>query len=139
MPQFPFLRWFEARTYGIQVWPEVAPQYWSGSPDYKPVDNAWHAGRVNDVIALAYPYPYEKTILAATDSGGVWEIYPPNPFFSAGEGLPLSDDWDNPDVRCLALDYPDRRRIWAGCAAAPAYDGRLLETFVDGLSLDPWV
>jgi hypothetical protein len=139
MPEFPNLRWFQAKTFSIQISPPMAPQFWGGSPDYNPLNNSWHAGRVNDVLALDYPGAmFAHTVLAATDTGGVWEIYPPSAL-SGGDAVPLSDDWDNPDVACLASDHPSRRHIWAGCRQnLPLYDGRLFEAFVDGLSLDPW-
>jgi len=102
MPRLPNFSWLEVRTYAIQTWPPMAPQDWSAGID--PVNSAWHAGRVNDVIALPFPTPYQNSILAATHSGGVWEINPPNPSSPAGDALPLSDDWDSPDVTCLVSD-----------------------------------
>jgi hypothetical protein len=49
-------------------------------------------------------------ILVGTDTGGVWSIS------SAGLALALSDeDWDNPDVNCLAFGPDDPNHFYAGC------------------------
>jgi len=85
--------------------------------------DAWHAGHVNDVLALD-----GGGIVVATDSGGVWSID------SGGAAVPLSDDWDSPNMNCLASDPGDARHIYAGTA-----DGALYETDTSAtLPLSNW-
>src|SRR5262245_50851840 len=72
--------------------------------------DAWHAGRCNDVVQLS-PDSY----LIATDSGGVWYG---SLVGSGGNNLPLTDSWDNPNVRCLATDR--NLRFLAGCGGSGA-------------------
>ncbi len=53
--------------------------------------DAWHAGRVVDVIAQT-----SSGVLAATEHGGVWSVT------HGGFAIPLSDSWDKPDMNSLA-------------------------------------
>ena len=70
--------------------------------------NAWHAGRVTDVIAQEPG----AGIVVATDYGGVWAI-------SDNDGaIPLGDDWDKPapfipDLQCLARGPDGGRHYFA--------------------------
>lgn len=66
--------------------------------------DAWHAGHVTDILATD-----GTGLLVATDSGGVWSIA------TTGAALPLSDDWDNPDVNCLSLGPDGPNHFYAGC------------------------
>ncbi len=79
---------------------------------------AWHAGRVFDMVSLG-----TGRILVATASGGVWLID------GAFNGFPLSDDWEFPNVFCLAFGPHGGNHIFAGC------DGGLYET--DPRAADP--
>jgi hypothetical protein len=73
--------------------------------------DVWHAGHVNDVLALD-----SGGIVVATDTGGVWSIS------STGDALPLSDDWDDPDMQCLAFGPIGPRHIYAGSRNGALYE-----------------
>ncbi len=85
------------------VWLQTDPAgiLYKAAPD--PAQNAWHAGHVNDVIALE-----DGGILIATDSGGVWTVA------ADGTNLPLTDNQDNPDITCLAFGPFGPQHIYAG-------------------------
>src|SRR5258708_17295238 len=85
------------------VWLQTDPAgiLYKAAPD--PAQNAWHAGHVNDVIALE-----DGGILIATDSGGVWTVA------ADGTTLPLTDNQDNPDITCLAFGPFGPQHIYAG-------------------------
>jgi hypothetical protein len=72
----PELHWIESSPGGIRM---------QENPD------VWHAGRVLDVLALG-----NDELLIGTESGGCW--------FSEADDTawPLSDDWEFPNVLCLA-------------------------------------
>lgn len=82
--------WVIANPYGILV---DAQNY------------AWHAGRVYDMLSLG-----TGRILVASETGGVWYID------GAFNGVPLSNDWDWPDVHCLAFGPAGTNHIFAGCS-----------------------
>ena len=65
--------------------------------------DAWQSGHVNDVLNLA-----NGALLAASETGGVWLIN------ENGTTLPLSDDWQNPDINCLAQGPDGEHHIFAG-------------------------
>jgi hypothetical protein len=73
--------------------------------------DVWHAGHVNDVLSLD-----SGGIVVATDTGGVWSID------SQGDALPLSDDWDSPDMTCLAFGPDGPRHIYAGSSNGALYE-----------------
>ena len=76
----------------------------SGGIEVDPASNSWHAGRVNDMLKIR-----KDRILVATPNSGVWVIH-----LGDGNAIPLSLDWDNPNVTCLAFG-PSGHRIFAGC------------------------
>ena len=87
---------------------------------------AWHAGHVNDVLPLA-----DGGLLLATDSGGVWHVRRATRTGSAF-ARPYSDDWDNPDLMCLASIGGI---VLAGCQSSAGTTERLYETR-DSLAAD---
>ncbi len=93
MPDDPTVRWAQATFFGIQI-DERA--------------DAWHSGHVNDIVELQD----RSAIVVATESGGVWMID------ANSNPLQLSDTWDNPDVKCLALGPDGPRHLFAGCTIA---------------------
>lgn len=93
MPDDPTVRWVQATRFGIQI-DEHA--------------EAWHSGHVNDIVELQD----RSAIVVATESGGVWMID------ANSNALQLSDTWDNPDVKCLALGPDGPRHLFAGCTVA---------------------
>jgi hypothetical protein len=73
---------------------------------------AWHAGRVNDML----PLDDLQTIYLATDSGGIWHMY--------GYGVPdqisdriLADPTKSglPKTNCLAFSPDSNYQFYAGC------------------------
>jgi hypothetical protein len=84
----PKVKWEQAVPYGIE-------RDASGG--------AWHAGHVADILTLD-----KSGILAASQMGGVWLIT------DSKTAIPLGDDWDAPDVRCLALGPDGPRHVYAG-------------------------
>jgi hypothetical protein len=89
----PALKWKLASPFGILVDKEKG---------------AWHSGHVDDIIEFADG----RAIVVATESGGLWLIDP-----DAGT-LPLSDTWDNPDIKCIAMGPDGPRHLFAGCTIA---------------------
>lgn len=93
MTDDPTVQWELATGYGIQI---------------KEDEEAWHSGHVDDIVELQD----HVGIVVATESGGVWWID------DNSYSLQLSDTWDNPDVKCLALGPDDPRHMFAGCTVA---------------------
>src|SRR5215813_287664 len=85
--------------------------------------DVWHAGHVNDVLQID-----SDTIVVAADKGGVWRLT------SAGDGTPLSHDWDNPDVLSLAFGPAGRQHIFAACGE---YKGKGALWVTDPLAANP--
>jgi hypothetical protein len=88
MSDDPNVIWTQANPFGIQ---------------HNAAVNAWHAGRVTDVIALE-----NGGILIATDSGGVWS------YQADGTTFPVTDDQDNPNISCLAPGPFGPLHVYAG-------------------------
>jgi hypothetical protein len=82
--------------------------------------DSWQAGHVNDVAPLA-----DGTLLLATDTGGVWQVRRATRAVS-GFTRPLSDDWDNPNLMCLATLGTDFALV--GCQGLTGTSDRLYET-----------
>lgn len=89
MADDPTIRWALASSFGIQV---------------DEAQDAWYSGHVNDILELD-----TGQLLVATATGGVWVVDP------ASTSLPLSNDWFNPDINCLAFGPDDPRHVFAGC------------------------
>jgi hypothetical protein len=112
MPEDPTVRWVQATGFGIQIDEQ---------------EGAWHSGHVNDIIELQD----QSAIVVATESGGVWMID------RNSNSLPLSDTWDNPDVKCLALGPDGPRHLFAGCMVA--YDSVQKRTYKAETSSAPMI
>jgi len=82
----PKLKWQLVNPYGIDVG--------AGS---------FHAGRTLDVLMTK-----GGGVLAASETGGVW-LLPPS-----GSGIPLSRDWENTEVNCLAFGPDGEGHVYAG-------------------------
>jgi hypothetical protein len=93
MPDDPAVQWVQATGFGILIDEDA---------------EAWHSGHVNDIVELQD----RSAIVVATESGGVWMID------NNSNALPLSDTWDNPDVKCLVLGPDGPRHLFAGCTVA---------------------
>ena len=65
--------------------------------------DVWHAGRCLDLLPIG-----QGNVLVATDTGGVWLID------GAYQATPLSDQWDRPDMECIAAGPLGREHVVAG-------------------------
>jgi hypothetical protein len=85
--------------------------------------NTWHAGHVNDVLAL----PGTPWVLLASDTGGVW-LVTPIPGVTTPAPIPLSDSWTSPapNMRSLALGSEGFPHVYAA-----GYTGALYETKIE--------
>lgn len=78
----------------------------------------WHSGHASALLSDG------AVAIVASRTGGVWVVNPrPDaiPITNSHEALPLSDDWDNPDVTCLAFAPGTTSQFFAGCAAGALY------------------
>ena len=105
--------------WSLSPWTPVAPF------SLKKGQNIWHARHVNDVLAVP------GGVLLASDTGGVWLvslISLPLPFSNVVTGvLPLSDSWERPDMRSLALGPEGFPHIYAA-GQVPLNNARLAES-----------
>ncbi|MGZ4618882.1 MAG: hypothetical protein ACXV3F_09210 [Frankiaceae bacterium] len=67
------------------------------------------AGHVNAVAASG-----AGGILVGSDTGGVWQLSPV-PGSKVVGAVPVSTDWDNPDVRCVVAGPDGPGHAYAGC------------------------
>jgi hypothetical protein len=67
--------------------------------------DAWLSGHVEGIIPLR-----DGAVLVRTHTGGVWAVA------RTGAAFPHSDDWDDPDVRCLASGPNGLNHFYAGCS-----------------------
>jgi hypothetical protein len=96
MSDDPTIRWTQPNRFGIQIGEETA--------------ETWHSGHVTDV----FQWPDLSGIIVATETGGVWAV-DINDNDINDNALPLSDGWDTPDVKCLAVGPDGSRHVFAGC------------------------
>lgn len=92
MADDPTIRWHQATLSGISIDERVG---------------AWHSGHVSDVVELG---DTPDAVVIATETGGVWAVV------GSGNGLPLSDTWETPDVEALAVGPDGPRHLFAGCS-----------------------
>jgi hypothetical protein len=98
------MAWEQLTTFGIEV---------NG-----PVER-FNAGHVSDLLTR------EDAVLVGAHMSGVWLVIP------GTATIPLSRDWDNPDILCLAADRVISDHFYAGCGwsgANPFAVGALYET-----------
>ncbi len=91
------LRWLPAQSYAIQR---------------EPTREIWHAGHVSAILSD------DNIVIVGTQTGGVWLINPSiQPHFRQGhQAFSLSNDWDAPDVTCLAYGPAGNEQVFAGGA-----------------------
>jgi len=84
--------------------------------------NTWHAGHVNDVLAL----PGTPLVLLASDTGGVW-LATPTLGIATPPPVPLSDSWTSPapNMRSLALGPEGVPHVYAAGSAGALYETRM--------------
>ena len=63
----------------------------------------WHSGHVNAIIPLG-----GDAILVGADTGGVWSVN------ADGGAVPLSNDWENPEITCMAIGPDGPNHFYAG-------------------------
>lgn len=80
----------------------------------------WHAGHVSAVVPSG-----ARDLLIGSHSGGVWQLQPDPADATRWGALPLSDDWDNPNISTLVVESGDH--VYAGCFALPQTAVRLYE------------
>ena len=68
------------------------------------------AGHVNAILASGV-----GGVLAGADTGGVWQLTPVPAAPEVITASPLSNDWANPDVLCLAAGPDGAGHAYAGC------------------------
>lgn len=72
----------------------------------------WHAGHASAILAT------DPVTIVAAETGGVWLV---NHYgIHDHPATPLSDEWDNPDVECLAYAPGTSSSFYAGCGGAGA-------------------
>jgi hypothetical protein len=92
---------------GNAIIPDDPSVYWEQA-DIEAINiggDVWHSGCARDVIVTQ-----RNKIVVASDTGGAWEVH------LDGTARSLSNDWDNPDLTCLALG-PDGQQgdhVFAG-------------------------
>ena len=86
------------------VWEEATDLSISIDPSL----NAWHAGRIKDILLRS------DGIFVAASTGGVWGIDGQDP--EAGAGC-TTDDLDNPNINCMAFGPDSPLQIYAGCSS----------------------
>jgi hypothetical protein len=87
----PELTWSLLNPFGIQV---------------DPAGTTWHAGHVTDVLEL-----HDGVLLVGSVNGGIWQVR------SNGDAMPLSNQWSNADVACLAFGpdgFRDAPHVFVG-------------------------
>lgn len=96
---------------------------------------AWHSGHVNAVLTVGDPV---TDVLVGADSGGVWRVRPP--VTGPERSSPRGDDWDNPDVMCLARGVDGPRHVYAGCHGSYGAPEAIYETDPRAAEpLDSWL
>jgi hypothetical protein len=70
----------------------------------------WHAGHVSAILSDGF------IVIAGAQTGGVWLLTPVNiPHYRQGhQAVPLSDEWDAPDVLSLAYGPEGHTQVYVG-------------------------
>ena len=103
MSDSPQIQWELVSPYGISI-------------DER--ENAWWSAHVEDVLELDGG---DSGLPVAVETGGVWTIA------TNGASIPLSNNWDNPDVNCLAAGPDGPHHFFAGCTNAIIYESDVSE------------
>jgi hypothetical protein len=80
----------------------------------------WYAGHVSALVPLG-----ADDLLVGTHTGGIWQLRPSSSGGTGWNAVPLSDDWDNPDISAMVVESGDH--VYAGCFAVPQSAVRLYE------------
>jgi hypothetical protein len=73
-------------------------------------NDVWHAGHVADILSTG------DAAIVATDTGGVWLINPnPLPGSDRYQAIPISYDWSNSHISCLAYGPDGPTQVYVGC------------------------
>lgn len=98
MADDPRVHWDLANPFGIVI-DEAADTWWSG--------------RVFDMLELDGG---DAGVLVATETGGAWLVD------DGGDAFPLSNDWTNPDLNCLAPGPDGPRHFFAAGVGGLIYE-----------------
>jgi hypothetical protein len=98
MTDDPRVHWSLANPFGIVIDADL---------------DTWWSGRVLDVVELDGG---DAGVLVASETGGAWFVD------DVGDALPLSNDWTNPDLHCLAAGPDGPRHFFAGGAGGLIYE-----------------
>jgi len=85
----PAVAWHQAIPTAIQI---------DAQRDY------WETGHINDVAVK-----FGGSLLIGSETGGVWSIGS-----GGASAIPLSDDWDDPDIRCVRFGPDGSDHVFAG-------------------------
>lgn len=120
------ISWVPVNQWGIQLDPTVGED----PTETDPLAGPWWAGHVNCALVLGPGDIVDSgTVLAGTDSGGVWRILQTTDEPGELQALPLTDDWeDTPQINALCQGPDDPQHIYA--AAWGLKRGSLRETAI---------
>jgi hypothetical protein len=99
-----------AATPAVIAWSEYSPRGIAPINDPAATGSFHFGGHINAVIALG-----DHDVLVGADTGGVWHLAPTAGADDNVHAFPLSDDWENPDILCLAHGPDGTGHAFAGC------------------------
>jgi hypothetical protein len=76
--------------------------------------NAWWAGHVNAILVLPPGSEYPGALLVGADTGGIWLIQQPSNNSPNAPARCLTDDWDDPNIQCIAGGPNGPNHVFAG-------------------------
>jgi hypothetical protein len=99
-----------AATPAVIAWSEYSTRGIAPQSDPAGTGSFHFGGHLNAVIALG-----DRDLLVGADTGGVWHLAPTAGVADNVRAFPLSDDWENPDILCLAHGPDGTGHAFAGC------------------------
>jgi len=104
-----------AGVFGVRTSRAVADLQWQPAAGH-PIrlgSRIWHAGHVSSILADG------GIVIIGTQTGGVWIVNAFPQSFPITNSYPAecaSDDWNNPDVSCLAYAPGRTDQFFVGCS-----------------------
>lgn len=86
----------------------------------------WYSGHINAILPLG-----GGGLLVGSDSGGVWSVAP------NGVALPLSNDWDNPEITCMTVGPDGPNHFYAGAGSGAVYVSEPDSAFLNFIRWNP--
>jgi hypothetical protein len=99
-----------AATPAVIAWSEYSTRGIAPQNDPGGTGSFHFGGHINAVIALG-----DRDVLVGADTGGVWHLAPTIGVADNVRAFPLSDNWENPDILCLAHGPDGTGHAFAGC------------------------